>query len=260
MTIACVFTSAAGALMAEPDGSARRRLSSRPSWETSCCARPLLTLFAAILLAGCGILDADKLRPGVAKPVSPERIVVFGKAKVEVRLDVGRVLTGDGLLRLVPSSDAGAFREWQEKWWWLALDEDFYVVLPKQDYEFRSVSYWSHREVWPRFTTSRRIDCSGIVGFHVPPDASAVYVGTLDFKGEKKVSYASDSVTLVVKDEFDQAVRRLRERNPGFNGSIVKRLFRFQDQVGVTRHSPTSDATMSCESRTPSQGFYIPII
>lgn len=254
MKKACASIDGATVPTAGPGGAARGRSSSRQSRGASCFAGRLLTLFAALLLAACGIVPAEWLPPGPAWSVSPESIVVFGKVKVEVKLDVGESLLRGGKLEVIPPSNA----VWSEDWG-VPLDGDFYVILPKKDYVFQSFSYWyDTEEFWVSYGF-RVIECSGKVGFHIPPDASAVYVGTLDFEGEKG-SYRPAPVTLVVKDEYDQAVRRLRKRNPEFSGSIVKSLFRFQGRSGVTRQSPASDAAMSCESRKPIKGFILPII
>ncbi len=251
MKKACASIDGATVPGAGPGGAARGRSSSRQSRGASYFAGRLLTLFAALLLAACGIVPAEGLPPGPAWSVSPESIVVFGKVKLEVKLDVGESLQGGGKLEVWG---------WEE-WWWVPLDEYFYVILPKKDHVFRSFGYSYKREgFWALAApVSRVIECSGKVGFHVPPDALAVYVGTLDFEGEKG-SYRPAPVTLVVKDEYDQAVRRLRKRNPEFSGSIVKSLFRLQGRSGVTRHSPASDAAISCESSKPIKGFWLPII
>ncbi len=182
---------------------------------------------------------------------------MFGKVKVEVKLDVGESFKG-GALTVMPSSNAVGSEDRVGKWG-VTLDGDFYVIIPKKDYVFQSLVYWYKTEEFAVRHRTQIIECSGKVGFHVPPDASAVYVGTLVIEGEKD-NYRSTPVTLVVKDEYNQAVRRLRKRNPEFSGSIVKSLFRFQGRSGVTRQSPASDAAMSCESRKPIKGFILPII
>lgn len=246
MKKACASIDGATVPTAGPGGAARGRSSSRQSRGASRFAGRLLTLFAALLLAACGIVPVQGLPPGPAWSVPPESIVVFGKVKVEEKLDVGDWLLGVGKLEVWGGGE----------WWWVPLDKYFYVILPKKDHVFRSFEYWYDTGGFGDSRHTRVIECSGKVGFHVPPDASAVYVGTLDFEGEKKLG----PVTLVVKDEYDQAVRRLRKRNPEFSGSIVKSLFRLQGQLGVTRHSPASDAAMSCESSSPIRGGLIPFM
>lgn len=271
MKKACASINGATVPTAGPGGAARGRSSSRQSRGASRFAGRLLTLFAALLLAACGIVPAEWLPPGPAWSVSPESIVVFGKVNLEVKLDVGESLLGSGKLAVMdwgewwdapldediyvifPKKDYAMV--WGE-WWGVPLDEDFYVILPKKDHVFKSFEYWYDTGGFGYSRGTRVIECSGKMGFHVPPDASAVYVGTLDFEGEKKLG----PVTLVVKDEYDQAVRRLRKRNPEFSGSIVKSLFRLQGRSGVTRRSPASDAAMSCESSSPIRGGLIPFM
>ncbi len=154
---------------------------------------------------------------------------------------------------VLPSSYAGRHEILAQTEWPIKFNEYFYVVLPKENYVFWSVAYaYKEGGFWDT-SDGRSIDCSKMVGFHVPQDASAVYVGTLVFEGGTRpwptgLVYGTE-VTLSVKDEYDQAVRRLRVRNPDFSGSIVKSLFRLRGQSGFTGDSPASDATISCGLR-----------
>ena len=247
MKKACASINGAAVPTAGPGGAARGRSSSRQSRGTSCFAGRLVTLFAALLLAACG---PGWFPPGKARPVSPDSSVVFGK--VVVKRDVG-TLSEEGLMGVLPSSYAGRNEILAQTEWAVKFNEYFYVVLPKEDQVLWSVAYaYKEGGFWDT-SDGRSIDCSKKVGFHVPQDASAVYVGTLVFEGGARpwpdsLVYGTE-VTLSVKDEYEQAAGRLRARNPDFSGSIVKSLFRLRGQSGFTGDSPASDATISCGLR-----------
>ena len=203
----------------------------------------LVVLLAALFPAGCAkLLDDLTFRPIASVPA--DHVVVFGRVDHEKGTGLFHQFFGAGgpdtfgRLRLKSVSRTGSGKA-AEDWVTIGLvtASDFFAVIPKSDYEF------------DEFIMGKYIRCP-ISGFTVPPDASAVYVGRLEFR-ERYGSFYLEAVTLSVVDEYEQAVRRLRERNPEFTGNIVKGLF--------GRNSSAGGGT-SCWWEPLPTGGIIPII
>ena len=209
----------------------------------------LVILFAALLLGGCATF-ADLLPAGPVTPIPPDRVVVFGKIEHKWEQQYGSSGTSNGMfgfLKILPSRLADS---WQKKTFighlpandalsiHISTGSDFYVLLPRENYLFETLNF--------SFLTTHEIICRNF-GFRVPP-AAAVYVGTLVFhEKEKGFLFTARSTTLSVLDEYEQAVRRLRARNPGLQGPVARSLF---------RHEPFLDP-QALECRTRKGGFLL---
>ncbi len=95
--------------------------------------------------------------------------------------------------------------------------KDYFAIIPKENYFLVNMMGGIYI---PNF------ECQHL-GFRIPQHASAVYVGTLVFqvKWNHWPSLQANIVTLTIRDEYDQALRHFRSRNPDFSGEIVKSLF-----------------------------------
>ena len=182
-----------------------------------------LVLFSALFMASCGA-TADKFLPGAAMLSSPDSVVVFGKIEVD---EYQKYLKDNP--ELAKKFDLANYEDVKlelqtfknRKSWGInspTLDirlehgEDYFAIIPKENYFLD--------RLWGLFITT--IKCQNL-GFRVPQHASAVYVGTLVF--QVKRTFWTNSVTLSIRDEYDQALRHFRSRNPDFSGEIVKSLF-----------------------------------
>ena len=182
-----------------------------------------LVLFPALFMASCGT-TADKFLPGAAMLSSPDSVVVFGKVKVD---EYQKWLKDHP--ELAKKFDLANYEDVElelqtiknRKLWGInspTLDiplehgEDYFAIIPKENYFLD--------RLWGFFSPT--INCQNL-GFRVPQHASAVYVGTLVF--QVKRTFWTNSVTLSIRDEYDQALRHFRSSNPDFSGEIVKSLF-----------------------------------
>ena len=194
-----------------------------------------LVLFSSLFMASCGT-TADKFLPGAAMVSSPDSVVVFGKVEVDEYQkwlkDNPEFAKEIDLHNLeVAKLELQTFKN--RKFWGnnspklhipLEHGEDYFAIIPKENYFLD--------RLWGLFITT--IKCQNL-GFRVPQHASAVYVGTLVF--QVKRTFWTNSVTLSIRDEYDQALRHFRSRNPDFSGEIVKSLFH-GDQL--TCHIPSN--------------------
>jgi hypothetical protein len=159
---------------------------------------------------------ADMFLPGAAMLSSPDSVVVFGKVEIDAyqkylkenpevdkKMDLDNFTDVRMKLQTFKNGLDIHFR----------YGKDYFAIIPKENYLLDEL--W----VFLRIVTFR---CQNL-GFRVPQHASAVYVGTLVF--QVKRTFWTNSVTLSIRDEYDQALRHFRSRNPDFSGEIVKSLF-----------------------------------
>ncbi len=182
-----------------------------------------LVLFSSLFMAACGT-TADKFLPGAAMLSSLDSVVVFGKVEVD---EYQKYLKDNP--ELAKKFDLANYEDVKlelqtfknRKSWGInspTLDirlehgEDYFAIIPKENYFLD--------RLWGVFIAT--IKCQNL-GFRVPQHASAVYVGTLVF--QVKRTFWTNSVTFSIRDEYDQALRHFRSRNPDFSGEIVKSLF-----------------------------------
>ena len=191
----------------------------------------LLVSIIALFLIGCGTI-ADLLPPGPVASTPPNSIIVFGKIELKINawFSGSAESAQSGRLNIIPSKSAGSwgygfggFPKTSPLEIRITAGDDFYAVIPKEDYLFLELNFSG--------LTRHLIVCRNL-GFRVPQDASAVYVGTVIFDERSgflsRVFAFPRSVTFSVEDDYDQAVRRWRDRNPGFQGRTVKSLFRHE--------------------------------
>jgi len=183
-----------------------------------------LVLFSSLFMAACGT-TADKFLPGAAMLSSPDSVIVFGKIEVdeyqkllkdnpELAKKIDLANSENATLRLQTLKN--------RKLWGinsptldipLEVGEDYFAIIPKENYVLD--------RLWGFFIET--FECQKL-GFRVPQHASAVYVGSLVFQ-VKRAFWTNSVVTLSIRDEYDQALRHFRSRNPDFSGEIVKSLF-----------------------------------
>ena len=182
-----------------------------------------LVLFSPLFMAAC-TTTAEKFLPGAAMLSSPDSVVVFGKVEVD---EYQKYLKDNP--ELAKKFDLANYEDVKlelqtfknRKSWGInspTLDirlehgEDYFAIIPKENYFLD--------RLWGVFIST--INCQNL-GFRVPQHASAVYVGTLVF--QVKRTFWTNRVTFSIRDEYDQALRHFRSRNPDFSGEIVKSLF-----------------------------------
>ncbi len=184
-----------------------------------------LVLFSSLFMASC-LTTADMFLPGAAMLSSPDSVVVFGKVEVD---EYQKYLKDNPELakRANLANRKNITLHLQtiknRKTWGLnsptlivppfVHGKDYFAIIPKENYFL--VKMRGGRNV-PNFNCQH-------LGFRIPQHASAVYVGTLVF--QVKPAFWTSSVTLSIRDEYDQALRHFRSRNPDFSGEIVKSLF-----------------------------------
>lgn len=234
----------------------------------------VVVLVAAFQLFGCAARDV-KFPPGPGASIPPGYMVVFGK--IEIKSDLtcadyyGKQVCEKikNKNKLIPTLYDWPGREGRFEINYetipVIFGEDFYAVVPESGpYFFNWLEYEVVKWFWSK---PDRIGCPA--GFPVPGNAAAVYIGTIVLKFEGPL-YEADffggfkkherpyraQLTLSSEDEFDPAVQRLRNRNPGFRGRIVKSLFRHRDRLQSSDGAPSK---MAC-TRVYEFEFVIPFV
>ena len=172
-------------------------------------------LFLVYLLTSCAVVRLEDV-----KELPGKERVVFGRIKV---IEEGQPkdwgVGGGFLVHIIP--DAGP--EPIPYGYYLTGNGSFYWDLPAGDYiitEFeRPVSDWTPGFGYLGHKSVRR----GILARFVIPEAmSPIYVGTLTIRSE------AGRYTMVVEDEYDLALQRLKQQFPEVRGPVAKRLMRLE--------------------------------
>ena len=193
-----------------------------------------LVLLSSFFVAAC-TTTADKFLPGAAMLSSPDSVVVFGKVEVgEFQKYLKDHPERAKRENLANRKNITLYLQTikNRKTWGLnpptlivppfVHGKDYFAIIPKENYFL--VNMMGGINI-PNF------ECQHL-GFRIPQHASAVYVGTLVFQ-VRKISFSPfflwrDIVPLSIRDEYDQALRHFRSRNPDFSGEIVKSLFHYE--------------------------------
>ncbi len=169
-------------------------------------------LFLVYLLTSC-----VPVRISDVKELPGEEPVVFGHIKVIEEGQPKDWGVGGGFrVHIIP--DAGPEPIPYE--YFLAGDGSFYWSLPPGGYmitEFLRLRW----KVWRGIHPERR---NILARFVIPEATSPVYIGTLTIRS------ASGRYTMVVEDEYDQALKRMKQRFPQVRGPVAKCLMRLELQ------------------------------
>ena len=167
-------------------------------------------LFLVYLLTSCATV-----RLADVEELSGDKPVVFGRIKV---IEGGQLedwgVGGGFLVHIIP--DAGP--ELIPYEYYLREGGSFYWNLPPGGY---MITEFSQRrwKAWKGIYRERR----GILARFVIPEAtSPIYIGTLTIRSE------AGRYTMVVEDEYDLALQRLKQQFPEVRGPVAKRLMRLE--------------------------------
>ena len=172
-----------------------------------------LIVLLSILFSSCHATSSS-LDLREKTPVPSGETVVFGRVNVimdNVPVTWGYTFMGrqePGMFRILVQSDATSQVVSHG-----LTDNGFFVWhLPRGGYTIAGFHY--------HVGTSGRI----MARFTAPPATPLLYIGTLEIRTRKHVSYR-----LGVVDEFDEANRDLKTRFPGFQGDAFRSLMRLEE-------------------------------
>lgn len=210
----------------------------------------LLIVLFAWLGAGCAFIKQDTLPSGPNVSIPPGHTAVFGRVeyKTNSRFFDPR---GDGSMGRLdflaltqstvrPNKEGGAAQSADPLTIHVTIGNDFFALIRREDY-YRLGDYY----------VGITIHCPDL-RIALRQDAAAVYVGKLVFQAHYGEFYL-ESIALSVVDEYEHAVARLKQRNPGLRGQIAKSLF--------SRESVPDVGKVDCAwTPPPTGGSVIPLI
>ncbi len=176
------------------------------------------TILVLILIAltGCTTPPAKRFEPDQTNVILPNQAVIFGKflraVDGETKADEERFFD------LTPFKDTGHFS--QSKYIVTADKEIyFYALVERDSYVIISAAFGTLMSM-----VGGDYFCY-YLGFHMPEQADAYYIGTILFDLEAvALPLFSHRGRIYIRNEFEEAAAALKRRNPEFDGKIVESL------------------------------------